>query len=236
MRQLAGGSVDESNLLRFDDCARGYLGFWTEFGSGAEFWPSGCGWKQCGSCHGHTCDGWEAGKHLSADAGGGEAGLYQCRRGDLHGGNRVHGWGDLHGECRVCAEVCVGAKRGGGAVQRSGRDGDATGQCAVHGVGSGPEIAFSPAPVVSVDTTTEPVSVAVDGTGELFVTDSGTGSLIEAPPTPGEPELPGTTGSLGAVLFTGLTIDAGGDLFVGDVYHARERMGGDSRRMTAGRP
>jgi len=87
------------------------------------------------------------------------------------------------------------------------------------GIGIGPQIAFQPAVQSELGSGfSEPASIAVDGNGDLFVTNVGSSTLYEMVAVNGEvpasPTIKTIGSGFGSIAF--VTIDARGNLYVGD--------------------
>jgi large repetitive protein len=108
-----------------------------------------------------------------------------------------------------------------GAVQIFDQSGNLLASTNVFGIGTAPAIAFSPAKQIAVGGPhyVSPVSVAVDGSGNLFVADSTAternGLVYKSSAERGfnTPDKLGT----GFSVPTGVAIDGGGDVFVADL-------------------
>jgi sugar lactone lactonase YvrE len=87
------------------------------------------------------------------------------------------------------------------------------------GTGTGPQIAFQPAAQIQLGSGfSNPASVAVDGNGDIFVTNAASTSLYEMIAVNGEvppsPQIRTIGSGFGNIAF--VTIDAGGNLYIGD--------------------
>lgn len=80
----------------------------------------------------------------------------------------------------------------------------------VHGIGSGPQIAFDPGVQSAIGSgMSSPQGIAVDGAGNSYIADFGSGSIYKV--TPGGAQ---TTVATGFTQADGLTIDGAGNLYV----------------------
>ena len=100
----------------------------------------------------------------------------------------------------------------------------------VYGIGSGPQIAFNPAPATVIDPTvngeglSDPYGVTVDGAGDLFIVNTGAsiGRVVKVPADGGTPTVVNTTVN-GKALFQPLfvAVDGAGNLFIADSNNFR---------------
>jgi sugar lactone lactonase YvrE len=102
----------------------------------------------------------------------------------------------------------------------SGNTGTVLGNVPIYGTGTGPQVIFSPAPQVSIPRShvASPYGVAVDGAGDLFIANFGTGTgngNVEEVPSSGGPRIRVGTGWSNP---TGVAVDGAGDLFVADPF------------------
>jgi sugar lactone lactonase YvrE len=120
--------------------------------------------------------------------------------------------------------------RTGALVFYSGANstGSVLAQVPLYGVGSGPEVAYYPGTVLSIDPTVNslqlkyPEAVAVDGAGDLYIADYNNDRVVEVPAGNGtakaiDPSVNGKT------LFgpSGVALDGAGDLFILDAGNER---------------
>jgi sugar lactone lactonase YvrE len=98
----------------------------------------------------------------------------------------------------------------------------------VYGVGTGPQIAYGPGNATVIDSTVngkgldEPISLAVDGAGDLFIADWVNSRVVEVPAGSGTPiVIAPTVNSLALNSPGGLAIDGAGDLFIADTRNIR---------------
>jgi sugar lactone lactonase YvrE len=117
--------------------------------------------------------------------------------------------------------------REGAVVFFSGpnNSGNLLGSVPVYGIGTGPQLAFYPAPQFTVPRSQviNPYGVAIDGAGDLFIADSGSGfgsgparfagSVVEVPAGGGSPISLGS----GWIAPTGIAVDGAGNVFVADL-------------------
>jgi len=118
--------------------------------------------------------------------------------------------------------------REGAVVFFSGANntGNLLGSVPIYGTGTGPQLAFYPAPEFAVPHSFvfNPYGVAVDGAGDLFVANLGAGpgsgpggpagSVVEVP-AGGGPQIPLGSGWTGP---TGIAVDGAGNVFVADFF------------------
>ena len=102
--------------------------------------------------------------------------------------------------------------------------GTALGMAPVYGVGTGPQVAYGPAPAVQVNVgVTDPFGLAVDAAGDLFIADNNVDDRIDEVPAGGGAAIaiyPTVNGS-GLNGPNDITVDGAGDLFVVDSYNER---------------
>jgi sugar lactone lactonase YvrE len=124
----------------------------------------------------------------------------------------------------------VAGLRMGAVVFFSGtnRKGTVLANVPVYGVGSGPQIAFNPAPAVAFAPTANgkglnyPTGVAVDGAGNLFIADNSNNRVVKVPAGGGtaiaiDPVVNGE----GLSFPQGVAVDGAGDLFIADLENFR---------------
>jgi sugar lactone lactonase YvrE len=99
---------------------------------------------------------------------------------------------------------------------------------AVYGVGTGPQIAYSPGVATAIDPRVDgkglfgPWGVAIDGAGDLFIADYGYNRVVEAPAGGGAARIiDASVNGIGLAGTTGVAVDAAGDLFIADIGNNR---------------
>jgi sugar lactone lactonase YvrE len=102
-----------------------------------------------------------------------------------------------------------------GAVQLTDNLGNLLVTTMVRGQGQGPAIAFGPGGQITVPASglVNPYCVAVDGKGDVFVSDPGNQRVVEVP-AGGGPQITVGSGLIGPF---GLAVDGAGDVFITDI-------------------
>jgi hypothetical protein len=103
-----------------------------------------------------------------------------------------------------------------GAIELFDKNANLVATTPIYGIGQEAEIAFSPAPQTTVNTTAnyplaQPRGITVDAAGNTLIADSGNNRVVKV--TPG-----GTAGTIGSGLSTpqNLAVDGAGDVFIAD--------------------
>jgi len=101
-----------------------------------------------------------------------------------------------------------------GAVQLTDSSGNLLVTTLVHGIGQGPAIAFGPGvqTTVSASELNRAFGVAVDGAGDVFISDPNNSRVVKVPAGGGAQTTVGT----GLTTPAGLAVDGAGDVFIAD--------------------
>ncbi|MGD0730849.1 MAG: choice-of-anchor D domain-containing protein [Terracidiphilus sp.] len=110
----------------------------------------------------------------------------------------------------------------------AGSTGAQLGSVPIYGIGTGPQIAFSPATAVAISPTANgiplnsPRGVAVDAAGDLFIADTYNNRVVEVPAGDGGAiAIDPTVNGSGLSTPYGVALDGAGDLFIADTYNYR---------------
>jgi secreted PhoX family phosphatase len=109
-----------------------------------------------------------------------------------------------------------------GAVEILDGSGNVLANAYIHGIGTGPVIAFSPSNIATLGSGfSYPEGVAVDAAGDVFVADADNSQVKEILAVNGSIPANPTINVLGSGFNTphGAAVDAAGDVFVADTYH-----------------
>jgi hypothetical protein len=130
----------------------------------------------------------------------------------------------------VTFKPAVAGLRSGAVVffSGAGNSGIVLGMAPVYGVGSGPQIAYSPSPTIAFDPTVngsglwEPTALAESGAGDLFIADTWNSRIVEVPAGSGTPTVIDPTVN-GTALNgpCGVAVDGAGNLFIADTFNNR---------------
>ena len=93
----------------------------------------------------------------------------------------------------------------------------------IYGVGTGPQIAFGPSPVIAIDAgSILPFGVAVDAAGDLFIAYPEYNCVLEAPAGGGaQTTIAPIVNGTGLNEPVGVAVDGAGDLFIADNLNSR---------------
>ena len=112
-----------------------------------------------------------------------------------------------------------------GAVQLNGSSGNPIATAPIYGTGSGPQVVF---PTNSDSTTSavgsnfnDPYGVALDGSGDVFVADTGNNAVDEIVAVGGKVSSGSTVNTVSSVFNDpyGVAVDGSGDVFVADTFN-----------------
>ena len=120
-----------------------------------------------------------------------------------------------------------------GAVQLLGASGQNVATTYIHGIGYGPQIAYLSAPQTNVGNGfSGPISIAVDGNGNIYVASIGLNAIEEFVAADGSTK---TLGS-GFLLPAGVAVDGAGNVYVADTYNnaVKEILATDGTILTLG--
>jgi sugar lactone lactonase YvrE len=99
-----------------------------------------------------------------------------------------------------------------GAIQIVDGSGNVLATTYLHGIGTGPQIAFASASQTTVGTGLQlPIAITMDGAGDLYIADTFNQRIVELPAGGGAQVATGTGG-----LPFGVAVDGAGDLFIVD--------------------
>ena len=104
-----------------------------------------------------------------------------------------------------------------GAVELVDSSGNILATTYVHGIGIGPQIVFGPGTEITVGSGLTGLGVALDGKGNIFVADTATGQVLEAPVGGG----PQTVVASGLSNPHGVALDGAGNIYVADSGHSQ---------------
>jgi sugar lactone lactonase YvrE len=134
----------------------------------------------------------------------------------------------------TCAVNVTFAPRGAGVrmgavvfYSEAGRTGNILGKVLIYGTGTAPQIAFDSAPAIAIalpgGLVNEPVSIAVDATGNLFLTYVNGNLLVKVPASGGPATTFGVTANGEGLASSpgGIAVDGAGDLLIADTYNNR---------------
>jgi large repetitive protein len=116
-----------------------------------------------------------------------------------------------------------------GAVQLNGSSGNPIATALIYGTGSGPQVVF---PTNSDSTTSavgsnfnDPYGLAVDGSGDVFVADTGNNAVDEVVAVGGKVSSGSTVNTVSSVFNQpyGVAVDGSGDVFVADTENSAVR-------------
>ncbi len=148
------------------------------------------------------------------------------------------------GSCTVnvsFAPLAPGLRMGG--VQIKDSSGNLLVTTLVHGIGEGPAMAFGPGAQTTLTVSVggiglnEPTGVAVDGAGDVFISDFGNNRVVEVPAAGGaQSTLTVSVGGKGLNSPFGVAVDGAGDVFIADYYNWRvvEVPAGGGTQTTVG--